>query len=165
LRESKGIVVFGGEVDVAKRYLSPTLVTEVDPASPIMQEEIFGPLLPILKGPDMAAAVAFVNARPKPLALYLFSGSRTRTAGLVGRTTAGGGCINDTILHFTHTGLPSGGVNTSGLGKAHGIYGFKAFSNARDILRQRTHFSSIQLMYPPCTGFVRRMIDLTLKYF
>ena len=165
LRESRGMVVFGGEADAAQRYLGPTLITEVDPASPIMQEEIFGPLLPILKVPDMAAAVAFVNARPKPLALYVFSGSRTGAEDLIARTTAGGGCINDTILHFAHTGLPTGGVNTSGLGKAHGIYGFEAFSNARGILRQRMRFSSIQLMYPPYTGFVRRMIDLTLKYF
>jgi aldehyde dehydrogenase (NAD+) len=160
-----GITVFGGEVDAATNYISPTLLTEVDPASPLMQEEIFGPLLPILKVPDMESAVAFVNARPKPLALYVFSGSRSRAEELVARTTAGGGCINDTIMHFAHTGLPTGGVNTSGFGKAHGVHGFKAFSNARGILRQRTRFSAIQLMYPPYTGFVRRMIDLTLRYF
>ena len=165
LKESGGLTVFGGETDAGTNYLSPTLLTEVDPASPIMQEEIFGPLLPILKVPDMEAAVAFVNARPKPLALYIFSGSRSRAEALVARTTAGGGCINDTILHFAHTGLPTGGVNTSGFGKAHGVHGFEAFSNARGILRQRTRFSAIQLMYPPYTGFVRRMIDLTLKHF
>ncbi len=158
-------VAFGGETDAASRYISPTLLIEVDPASPVMQEEIFGPLLPILKVPDMDAAVAFVNARPKPLALYVFSGSRGRAEALIARTTAGGGCINDTVLHFAHTGLPTGGVNTSGFGKAHGMYGFEAFSNARGILRQRTRFSAIQLMYPPYTGFVRRMLDLTLKYF
>jgi aldehyde dehydrogenase (NAD+) len=165
LQASKGIVVFGGEVDSATRYISPTLITEVDPASPLMQEEIFGPLLPILKVSDMEAATGFVNARPKPLALYVFCGSRSRAEALISRTTAGGGCLNDTVLHFAHTGLPTGGVNTSGFGKAHGIHGFQAFSNARGILRQRTRFSAIQLMYPPYTGFVRRMIDLTLRYF
>jgi aldehyde dehydrogenase (NAD+) len=165
LKESPGLVVFGGELDATTRYLSPTLITEVDPTSPIMQEEIFGPLLPILKVPDMEAAVAFVKARPKPLALYTFCGSRGRAEELIARTTAGGGCINDMLLHFAHTGLPTGGVNTSGFGKAHGVHGFEAFSNARGILRQRTRFSSIQLMYPPYTGFVRRMINLTLKYF
>lgn len=81
------------------------------------------------------------------------------------RTTAGGSCINDCVLHFAHTGLPTGGVNTSGFGKAHGRHGFEAFSNARGVLRQRTRFSAIQLMYPPYTPFVRRMIDLTLKFF
>ena len=165
LKGSAARLAFGGEMDAPSRYIGPTLLTEVDPASPIMQEEIFGPLLPILKVPDMEAAVAFVNARPKPLALYVFSGSRSRAEELVAHTTAGGGCINDTVLHFAHTGLPTGGVNTSGFGKAHGIHGFEAFSNARGVLRQRTRFSANQLMYPPYTGFVRRMIDLTLRYF
>jgi len=165
LQDSRGLVVFGGENDPATNYLGPTLLTEVDPASPIMQEEIFGPLLPILKVPDMDAAVAFVNARPKPLALYVFSGDRRNAESLTARTTAGGGCINDTLLHFAHTGLPTGGVNTSGFGKAHGRHGFETFSNARGILRQRTRYSAIQLMYPPYTGFVRRLIDLTLKHF
>jgi len=165
LQDSRGLVVFGGENDPATRYLGPTLLTEVDPASPIMQEEIFGPLLPILKVADMDAAVAFVNARPKPLALYVFSGNRANAESIIARTTAGGGCINDTLLHFAHTDLPTGGVNTSGFGKAHGRHGFEAFSNARGILRQRTRFSAIQLMYPPYTGFVRRLIELTLKHF
>ncbi|MDP1830610.1 MAG: aldehyde dehydrogenase family protein [Geothrix sp.] len=165
LSGSAAQVAFGGETDAASRYISPTMLTDVSPDSQIMQEEIFGPLLPILKVPDMDAAVAFVNARPKPLALYVFSGSRRGAEDLIARTTAGGSCINDTILHFAHTGLPTGGVNTSGFGKAHGIHGFAAFSNARGVLRQRTRFSAVQLMYPPYTGLVRRMIDLTLKYF
>jgi aldehyde dehydrogenase (NAD+) len=165
LSGSAAQIAFGGETDAASRYISPTVLTDVDPAARILHEEIFGPLLPILKVPDMEAAVAYVNARPKPLALYIFSGSRQTAEALVARTTAGGGCINDTVLHFAHTGLPAGGVNTSGFGKAHGVHGFQAFSNARGILRQRTRFSAIQLMYPPYTGFARRMIDLTLKYF
>ncbi len=165
LDTSGATVSFDGDCHAAARYMAPTLLTDVDPASPVMQEEIFGPLLPILKVPDMDAAVAFVNARPKPLALYIFSGSRRMAESLIARTTAGGSCINDTILHFAHTGLPTGGVNTSGFGKAHGIHGFEAFSNARGVLRQRTRYSAIQLMYPPYTGFVRRMIDLTMKYF
>jgi len=165
LSGSAAVVAFGGETDAASRYIGPTVLTGVDPNSVLMQEEIFGPLLPVLKVPDMDAAVAFVNTRPKPLALYLFSGNRRRAEALLARTTAGGGCINDTVLHFAHTGLPTGGVNTSGFGKAHGVHGFEAFSNARGLLRQRTRFSAIQLMYPPYTGFVRWLIDLTLKYF
>ena len=165
LSGSAARVAFGGDTDAPSRYISPTLLTQVDPGDPVMREEIFGPLLPILKVPDMAAAAAFVNARPKPLALYVFSGSRTRAEALIAHTTAGGGCINDTVLHFAHTGLPTGGVNTSGFGKAHGVYGFQAFSNARGLLRQRSRFSAIQLMYPPYTGFVRRMINLTLRFF
>ncbi len=165
LSGSAAELAFGGETDAASRYIAPALLTEVDPVSPVMQEEIFGPLLPILKVVDMDAAVAFVNARPKPLALYVFSGNRRRAESIIARTTAGGSCINDTVLHFAHTGLPTGGVNTSGFGKAHGVHGFQTFSNARGILRQRSRHSAIQLMYPPYTGFVRRMIDLTLRYF
>jgi len=165
LSGSAAETVFGGDADAASRYISPTILINVDPDSALMQEEIFGPLLPILKVPNLDAAATFVNARPKPLALYVFSGSRGKTEALIARTTAGGSCINDTVLHFAHTGLPTGGVNTSGFGKAHGVHGFEAFSNARGILRQRTRFSAIQLMYPPYTGFVRRMIDLTLRYF
>jgi aldehyde dehydrogenase (NAD+) len=166
LLEAPGATVaFGGEVDPASNYIGPTLLTDVDPASRVMQEEIFGPILPVLRVTDMDAAVAFVNARPKPLALYVFSGSRRNAESIVARTTAGGTCINDTVLHFAHPGLPAGGVNTSGFGKAHGIHGFETFSNARGILRQRSRFSAVQLMYPPYTGFVRRMIDLTLKHF
>jgi aldehyde dehydrogenase (NAD+) len=165
LDTSSARIAFGGESDAGERYVAPTLLTDVDPSAPILSEEIFGPLLPILKVPDMNAAVAYVNARPKPLALYVFSGHRARAEALIARTTAGGSCVNDTVLHFAHTGLPTGGVNTSGFGKAHGIHGFQAFSNARGVLRQRTRFSAIQLMYPPYTGFVRRMVDLTLKYF
>ncbi|HJW43264.1 MAG TPA: aldehyde dehydrogenase family protein [Geothrix sp.] len=165
LSGSAALVAFGGEADAATRYIGPTVLTDVSPSAPIMQEEIFGPLLPVLRVEDMDEAVAFVNARPKPLALYVFSGSGRSAGALLARTTAGGGCINDTVLHFVHTGLPTGGVNTSGFGKAHGRHGFEAFSNARGILRQPTRLSAIQLMYPPYTGFVRRMIDLTLKHF
>lgn len=165
LRAPGATVAYGGEIDAATRYVAPTLLTEVDPGARVMQEEIFGPLLPVLRVPDMEAAVAFVNTRPKPLALYVFNGHRRRAEDLIARTTAGGSCINDCVLHFAHTGLPTGGVNSSGFGKAHGRHGFEAFSNARGVLRQRTRFSAIQLMYPPYTPFVRRMIDLTLKYF
>jgi aldehyde dehydrogenase (NAD+) len=165
LLDGAGTIAFGGDREAATRYLGPTVLTGVDPASPLLQEEIFGPLLPVLKVRDLDEAVAFVNARPKPLALYVFSGDRRRAEALIARTTAGGSCINDTVLHFVHTGLPTGGVNASGFGKAHGVHGFEAFSNARGVLRQRTRFSAIQLMYPPYTGFVRRLIDLTLRYF
>lgn len=157
-------VVYGGESDAATRYLAPTLILDPDPASPLMQEEIFGPLLPVLTVPNMEAAVAFVNARPKPLALYVFTRSGRNAERLLARTTAGGGCVNDTILHFAHTGLPTGGVNTSGIGRLHGQSGFEAFSNQRSVLRQRGRITGIRLLYPPYTGLVRRLIDFTLRW-
>ncbi|MBL0313780.1 MAG: aldehyde dehydrogenase family protein [Holophagaceae bacterium] len=165
LESAGGKVVAGGEADSGENYIAPTILTDITPDSTIMRQEIFGPILPILKVADMDDAVRFVNARPKPLALYVFSGSRKIAESLLAQTTSGGACINDTVLHFAHTGLPGGGIGNSGFGKAHGIFGFEAFSNARGVLRQRTRFSGIQWMYPPYTPRVRKLIDLTLKYF
>ncbi len=165
LESAGGKVVVGGEVDSSENYIAPTILTDITPDSTIMAQEIFGPILPILKVADMDEAVLFVNARPKPLALYIFSGSRKVAESLLSRTTSGGACINDTVLHFAHTGLPGGGIGNSGFGKAHGIFGFEAFSNARSVLRQRTRYSAIQWMYPPYTPRVRKLIDLTLSYF
>ena len=164
LKGTEGTVAVGGEVDPGENYIAPTILTDITPDSPIMQQEIFGPILPILKVADMNEAVRFVNDRPKPLALYVFSGSRKTAESLLARTTSGGACINDTVLHFAHTGLPGGGIGNSGFGKAHGVFGFEAFSNARGVLRQRTRFSGIQWMYPPYSPRVRKLIDYTLKY-
>jgi aldehyde dehydrogenase (NAD+) len=113
----------------------------------------------------MDAAVAIVNARPKPLALYVFTGRPAAAEAILARTRAGGSCINDTVLQFAHPHLPGGGVSRSGLGKAHGHFGFQAFSNARGILRSGSRFSTIQWMYPPFTSRVRRLINLTLRFF
>ena len=165
LEGAGGRVVMGSEVDPAENYIAPTVLADITPDSPIMAQEIFGPILPILKVAGLEEAIRFVNARPKPLALYVFSGSRKTAEAMLSRTSSGGACINDTVLHFAHTGLPGGGIGNSGFGKAHGISGFEAFSNARGVLRQRTRFSAIQWMYPPYTQKVRKLIDLTLKYF
>ena len=117
----------------------------------------------MLEVADLDEAVGFINARPKPLALYLFTGRPEAGEAILARTSAGGSCINDTMLQFAHPHLPGGGVNRSGLGKAHGYFGFQAFSNARGMLRS-SRFSPIQWMYPPFTPTVRRLIDLTLRH-
>jgi aldehyde dehydrogenase (NAD+) len=163
LESSGGRIRLGGEWDAGTNYFAPTLVTDVSLEAPLMREEIFGPILPVLKVPNMAAAVRLLNDRPKPLALYLFTSRAATAEAVVAATTAGGPGINDTVLQFAHPGLPGGGVGHSGLGKAHGWFGFQAFSNARGILR-RGRFSPIQWMYPPFTPRVRRLINLALRY-
>ena len=163
LEASPGRIELGGDWDARDNYFAPTVVTGVAEEAPLMQEEIFGPILPVLEVPDLDAAVRFVNRRPKPLALYVFTRRLATAEGVLARTSAGGSCINDTVLHFAHPGLPAGGVNASGLGKAHGHHGFQAFSNARGVLRSR-RFSTIQWMYPPFTPRVRRLIGLALRY-
>jgi aldehyde dehydrogenase (NAD+) len=165
LEGSPGRIELGGDWDAGDNYFAPTIVTGVSADSPLMREEIFGPILPVLEVPDMDAAVRFVNARPKPLALYLFTGRPAAAEAILARTSAGGSSINDTVLQFAHPHLPGGGVNHSGLGKAHGQFGFQAFSNARAILRGSAWLSPIQWMYPPFTPRVRKLIDLTLRYF
>lgn len=164
LEGSGGRVVLGGETDPAENYLAPTLLADVPPHSALMQEEIFGPILPVLKVASMDEAVAFVNARPTPLALYVFAG-RAQAERILARTASGGACIGDTVLHFAHPHLPAGGTGASGFGRAHGHHGFLAFSSERAVLRQRTRFSPARLMHPPYTRFVRKLVALTLRYF
>ena len=156
-------VVAGGEFE--QRAIAPTLLSNVNPDSPVMQEEIFGPLLPMITYRTMDEALRVIAAREKPLVLYLFSRSRKVINDVLRRTTAGGTSINDTLVHFYQLNLPFGGVGQSGVGKAHGQFGFEAFSNARGVFEQPTRFSAIQLLYPPYTNFKKKLIDLTLKYF
>jgi aldehyde dehydrogenase (NAD+) len=148
----------------AERDVSPTVLDRVSPDSSVMRHEIFGPILPIIGYRTIDEALRIVGEREKPLVLYLFSRSKQFVRDVLARTSAGGTVINDTLVHFYQVNLPFGGVGESGMGKAHGFFGFEAFSNARGVLEQPTRFSGIQLMYPPYTKFKQKLIDLTLKY-
>jgi aldehyde dehydrogenase (NAD+) len=147
------------------RTLEPTLVSGMTTDSPLMREEIFGPLLPMIGYTSIDEALALIGEREKPLVLYVFSRDAAFVDGVVARTSAGGTVINDTLIHFYQIELPFGGVGESGMGRAHGQFGFEAFSNVRGILEQPTRFSAIQLMYPPYTALKQKLIDLTLRYF
>ena len=143
-------IVSGGGSDRAERYIEPTILRDVDPESPVMQEEIFGPILPVLPYDSLDEAIAFVNGRDKPLALYLFSrDSRTREAVLQ-RTSSGGVCINQTLLHLAVPDLPFGGVGPSGMGAYHGRAGFETFSHRKSIMARSTAIDP-WLLYPPFT--------------
>ncbi|HET6267429.1 MAG TPA: aldehyde dehydrogenase family protein [Acidobacteriota bacterium] len=154
----------GGETDDATRYFAPTILTNVSSDSELMQQEIFGPILPILTYQDVDQALRLINARPKPLALYIFSKSETFADRVLRNTSAGGTCINDVMVQFTNIELPYGGVNQSGVGNSHGYFGFKAFSHERAVLKQ-PGFSAMKYLYPPYTPKVRRLADFVLKYF
>lgn len=156
-------LVAGG---VAKeRDVPPTILSNVSPSSAVMQHEIFGPILPIISYRTTDEALRVIAEREKPLVMYLFSRSKQFVRDVLARTSAGGTVINDTLIHFYQVNLPFGGVGESGMGNAHGFFGFEAFSNMRGVLEQPTRFSAIQLMYPPYTKFKQKLIDLTLKYF
>jgi aldehyde dehydrogenase (NAD+) len=160
---SRGAEVIAGGT-MRDRLIPPTVLAGVDPSSPAMQQEIFGPVLPMLTYRSIDDALAVIAAREKPLVMYVFSRNRRFVRDVIARTSAGGTVVNDTLLHFYQLNLPFGGVGESGIGKAHGFFGFEAFSNARGILEQPTRFSGIQLMYPPYTKWKRKLIELTVRW-
>ncbi|HEY2092473.1 MAG TPA: aldehyde dehydrogenase family protein [Thermoanaerobaculia bacterium] len=147
------------------RDMPPTLVENAAPDSPLMQHEIFGPVLPMVTYRSIDDALGIIDAREHPLVLYIFSRSKAFVRDVIHRTRSGGAVVNDTLIHFYQLNLPFGGIGESGIGKSHGWFGFEAFSNARGVLEQPTRFSTIQLLYPPYTKFKQKLIDLTLRYF
>ena len=154
----------GGHSDRSQRFMAPTVVTDVPEDCSLMQEEIFGPILPIRRYNHLEEAISYINEKPKPLALYLFSERKEVKREVLRRTSAGGVCINDTALHYLHPNLPFGGVNWSGIGKAHGHWGFLDFSNQKPVLKQRSGMTSTSMLKPPYTPQVQKMINLLLKY-
>ena len=147
----------GGTVDAADRYIAPTLLIDPDLGSPVMQEEIFGPLLPVIAVDSIDEAVAFVNDRPKPLALYVFSDDDDIVDDVLDRTTSGGAGVNNTLLHIAPPDLPFGGVGPSGMGAYHGQTGFDTFSHLRSVY-DRSVRPDPSLIYPPFGGWKERLI-------
>ena len=127
-------VVYGGGCDPRSLKIEPTLLAGVTSADAVMGEEIFGPVLPVLTYRTLDEAVAFVESRPRPLALYLFTRSRENKKRVLARCRFGGGCINDTVVHLTNEHLPFGGVGESGMGAYHGRRGFEEFSHLRGVM-------------------------------
>ncbi len=153
-----GKILFGGKVDVDDKYISPTIIDEVKPEFPVMQEEIFGPILPVMTFNHIDQAISYINENEKPLAFYYF-GKNKRAKEVLSKTTSGGACINDTLMHITNHHLPFGGVGNSGLGKYHGINSFLAFSNARAVVTSPS-WIDLPLKYAPFKYFklIRKII-------
>ena len=143
------------------RAFPPTLVYDCHPDMAILQEEIFGPILPVLTYDTLAEAVAHVQAGPAPLALYYFGRNRKRREDVLRMTRSGGVVVNDTLLHFVENGLPFGGVGESGMGAYHGHHGFLTFSKARAVFQQG-RFSGFALLRPPYGRRTRRLLDLLI---
>ncbi len=151
-------LAIGGSVDLEKRRISPTVLTEVTLESPIMRDEIFGPILPVLTFRSVDEATAVIRSRPKPLALYVFAEAPDRIERVLRATSAGGTSVNNVLMHYVNPNLPFGGVGESGMGSYHGRHGFEALSHARAVLRQRMP-SATGFLYPPYEGR-KRMIAL-----
>ena len=163
---SKGAKIeAGGNTNEADNYIQPTVISNVTPDSKIMQEEIFGPVLPVLSYHNTDEALNVINGKEKPLALYIFSGTSKKQDFWMNNTTAGGTCINDNIAQITQPNLPFGGVNNSGIGKSFGIYGFKEFSNERGVLKALHSGSVTQPLWQPYGKLAKFVADLMIKYF
>ena len=153
-----GKVIAGGHNDPVTRWFEPTLLDEVNPDAPVMQEEIFGPIFPILTFRERDEVVEFVTTREKPLAFYYF-GKEADAWDILARTTSGGACINDTIMHVANSKIPFGGVGNSGMGSYHSERSFLAFSHERAVLRTPT-WVDLKFRYMPYTMFklVKKML-------
>jgi aldehyde dehydrogenase (NAD+) len=160
---AKGAVVaMGGTMDASQNFIEPTILERVTADMLIMQEEIFGPILPVLTYTDLDEALAVVNERDKPLALYIHSRNRQTIDYIIDRTSAGDTVINETLIHFSNSELPFGGVNNSGFGKSNGFFSFQEFSNHRGIMQR--DFGTMKFIYPPYTDTVRKLIRFIGKY-
>ena len=154
-------VVTGGRGDRDRRFLPPTVLAGVSPDAAVMQDEIFGPILPVLPVADADDAVEFVNARPHPLALYAFSGDPARTERIVERTTSGGVCVNAAMLHVASPELPFGGVGASGTGAYHGEAGFLTFTHRKPVFDKAIR-PDPPVLYPPYKGWKQKLLRKVL---
>ncbi|MGH8979389.1 MAG: aldehyde dehydrogenase family protein [Acidimicrobiales bacterium] len=150
LSSTSAKVAVGGDVDRAERYIAPTVLTGVDSDDPVMEEEIFGPILPVVAVASIADAVTFVNERPAPLALYVFSRAKGTVDDVLARTTSGSAGVNCTVQQVGIPSLPFGGVGASGMGAYHGRQGFETFSHRRAVLAKPTR-PDPPVQYPPYT--------------
>jgi aldehyde dehydrogenase (NAD+) len=146
LKDQKAVI--GGDTDAQRRFVAPTVLMDVNPDSPVMQEEIFGPILPVLTYQKIDECVDFIRSRPKPLALYLFTKSGAAARKVLDTCSFGGGCINDTIIHLATPYMSFGGVGDSGMGSYHGKKSFETFSHERSIVKKSNRLD-LKLRYQP----------------
>ncbi|MBL8272023.1 aldehyde dehydrogenase family protein [Steroidobacter sp.] len=161
--QSGSQVACGGSADVDARYVAPTLLRNVPPTAKIRSEEIFGPVLPILTFDSLNTVIAEINAAPKPLALYVWSKSERNVEAITTNTSSGSLCVNLCLQQFAQHNLPFGGVNTSGIGNAHGFFGFKAFSHERAVMAAGP-LSALELLFPPYNERKRRLSEMLIKH-
>lgn len=159
---SSGKIVMGGKTDPKRRFVEPTLLDEVSLDSPIMKEEIFGPILPMISFTLIQECIKYIVKNPKPLALYLFTEDRSIQKQVMDQCSFGGGCINDTIIHLANNHLGFGGVGDSGMGSYHGKKSFDTFTHYRSIVRKAT-WLDLPIRYRPYSRKKDKLIRLFLK--
>jgi len=157
LAVTKGTVVAGGDVDDAERTITPAILVDPDLDEPAMTEEIFGPILPVATYSDLDEAIRFVNSRPKPLGLYVFSRNRKVADRIVEQIPAGGAVINHCAIHYLLPSLPFGGVGASGMGSYHGEWGFYAFSHRKSVA-VKPFKPDLRIVYPPYSEKTQKLL-------
>ena len=161
-------VAIGGRTDAATRYMEPTVLTQVPEKATIWQEETFGPILLLRPYRDLDEAIAYINARPRPLAMYLWSASERHIKYVLSETRNGDVTVNDCGTHFYNPNLPFGGINNSGIGKTHGRFGFLEFTNARGVTRQNRILPVTDFFLPPYrkhSALVKWMLEGVVRWF
>ncbi|PCJ87831.1 MAG: aldehyde dehydrogenase family protein [Flavobacteriales bacterium] len=157
-----GDVIFGGQCDESQRYIAPTIIDNVSPDAKVMQQEIFGPILPIIEYENVDEAIAFINDREKPLALYLFSNNENVRRKIIDNTSSGGVCINETIMHMASPEMPFGGVGNSGMGAYNGRFGFDTFSHKKPVMT-RSFLFDVKQKYAPFNAKKLNFVKFALK--
>jgi aldehyde dehydrogenase (NAD+) len=153
----------GGISEQSEKYIAPTIITDMNLNALVMEEEIFGPILPIVKYNDLDEVTNIIKSKETPLAVYIFSKNKNNIEKIIQHTYSGNVCINEVVVQFIHYNLPFGGINHSGIGNSHGYFGFKAFSHERAVLKNNK-YSLVKLVYPPYDTKTRKLIELMLKY-
>ena len=156
-----GTVAHGGATDADTRYIAPTVLTDITRDDPVMGEEIFGPVLPVLRTESIDAAIEFVNADEKPLALYVFTEDDDEAERVLAGTSSGGACVNTALFHVSNPNLPFGGVGESGTGAYHGEFGFATFSHTRAVYERSTKLDP-PMLYPPFTASKQKLLRRAL---
>jgi len=154
--------VIGGGIDESRRFIEPTVLADITPDSPIMQEEIFGPILPLMTYIELDECIKFIRTRPRPLALYLFTESRSVEKKILDTCSFGGGCVNDTIIHLANPHMGFGGIGHSGMGSYHGKLSFNTFTHYRSVVRKST-WIDLPMRYHPYTEKNFKLIRRLMK--
>lgn len=162
IEKDKNYLYVGGSVDEEQRYIEPTILSLKNFEAASMQEEIFGPILPVIGYNDLTQALSYINSHQKPLALYIFSENKKAIASILESTSSGGVSINETISHIINPNLPFGGVGSSGMGNYHGEYSFNTFSHQRSVLQKTTKLK-LKLIHPPFNKKKLKNVKSVLK--
>ena len=155
-------IELGGKLNAKERYIAPTVLSNVTMDMKVMQEEIFAPLLPIIPYKTIQDAIDIINQKEKPLAFYIFSKKKSNIKYIIDNTSAGGTMINDYHIYYANPNLPFGGIGNSGIGKSHGFYGFKEFSNERAVMHQKLGFAD--LLHPPYSKNTLRILKWMIRF-